>query len=244
MIKRRLIFVFGIVTYLLFLSTVLYAIGFVGNVVVPKSIDTGGPSPLFTAVLVDLSLIALFGVQHSVMARQTFKRWLTRHVPQPIERSIYVLFSSLSLVLLFWQWRPVTHHVWIFASDPLNTVLKILSWIGWGLVVSSTFLIDHFDLFGLRQVYCGLRGIAYTPVPFRQPSIYKYVRHPLMLGFLVAFWSTPEMSVGHLIFAAGMTGYIFIGIAFEERDLVRAHGLAYERYRRKVSMLFPMPRRK
>lgn len=244
MAKRLLAFIFGIVSYLIFLLTVMYGIGFVGNILVPKSIDTGDRSPLLIALLINLPLIALFGVQHSVMARRTFKSWLVRWVPEPVERSTFVLCASLLLMLLFWQWRPVPDYVWNFPTGPLNLALNVLFWMGWAIVVLSTFLIDHFDLFGLRQVYLYLRGIDYTPVAFKQPAIYKYVRHPLMLGFLVAFWATPQMSVGHLIFAVAMTVFIFIGITLEERDLLRSYGHAYENYRQQVSMLLPMPRKR
>ncbi len=244
MAKRLLVFIFGIVTYLIFLLTVLYGIGFVGNRFVPKSIDTGDYSPLGVALLINLLLLALFGIQHSVMARHTFKKWLMRWIPEPVERSIFVLCASLSLMVLFWQWHPIAEYIWSFPAGSLNLALNVLFWIGWAIVILSTFLINHFDLFGLRQVYLYLRGIDYTPVPFKQPAIYKYVRHPLMLGFLVAFWAAPQMSVGHLIFAASMTIYILIGVAFEERDLLKSYGQAYEGYRRQVSMLFPMPRKK
>ena len=244
MVKRLAIFLFGVLSYLAFLLTVLYGIGFVGNLPVPKSIDSGNVASLVVAVLIDLSLIALFGIQHSVMARPSFKRRLTRHVHVAIERSVYVLFSSLCLALLYWQWQPVPAEVWNFAGAPPGSLLTILFWAGWVLIVLSSFLINHFDLFGLRQASLYLLGIAYTPVPFKQPAVYRYVRHPLMLGFLVAFWATPRMSMGHLLFAAGMTLYILIGIWFEERDLLRSLGAEYRRYRNQVPALFPWPRKK
>lgn len=244
MTKRLLAFIFGILVYLVFLLTVLYGIGFVGNVFVPKGIDDGIDSPPVIALTINLSLLVLFGVQHSLMARPAFKKRWVRLVPQPVERSTYVLCASLSLLLLFWQWRPLTAYVWNFPSGLKNVALTSLFWIGWFDVVLSTFLISHFDLFGLRQVYYHLRDIDYVPVAFEQPTFYKFVRHPLMLAFLIAFWATPQMSVGHLFFAVSMTSYIFIGIAFEERDLSKAYGETYERYRRQVPMLIPMPRRK
>ncbi len=244
MVKRLLVFIFGVAVYLLFLFTILYGIGFVGNMLVPKDIDGGTPSPLVVALPINLSLIAIFGVQHSVMARSAFKKWWLRLIPEPIERSMFVLGASLSLLLLFWQWRPLTGYVWNFPAGLMNVVLMSLFWIGWLGVVLSTFLINHFDLFGLRQVYLYLRGIDYTPIPFKQASLYKYVRHPLMLALLIAFWATPQMSVGHLLIAAGMTAVIVIGIAFEERDLLRRYGEPYEQYRKQVSMLIPLPRKK
>lgn len=244
MTSRRLIFMFGIVAYLVFLLTVVYGIGFIGDMLVPKSLDKGQASPPLVAVFVDLALIALFGVQHSVMARQSFKAWLKRWIPGPVERSVYVLFSSLCLLLLFWWWRPVPATVWDFADGPAHFALTVLFWFGWALVLMSSFLINHFDLFGLRQVWLYLRGIGYTPIVFEQPALYKFVRHPLMLGFLIAFWATPHMSIGHLIFAAGMTVYIFAGIALEERDLLKAYGDMYKRYRDEVAMLIPMPAKK
>ncbi|HMR98146.1 MAG TPA: NnrU family protein [Anaerolineales bacterium] len=244
MAKRLFIFLVGVVIYLLFLFTVLYGIGFVGNIFVPKGVDAGASSSVVSALLIDLALLALFGVQHSLMARPEFKNRWTQLVPEPLERSIYVLAASLSLLLLFWQWRPITYHIWNFQNGLMNAALIVLFWIGWIDVVFSTFLINHFDLFGLRQVYLYLRGIDYTPVSFKQPALYNYMRHPLMFAFLVAFWATPQMSIGHLLFAAGMTVIIVVGVAFEERDLLKAFGESYDQYRKQVSMLFPMPRKK
>lgn len=244
MLKRLLVFIFGVAVYLLFLLTVLYGIGFVGNIFVPKGIDDGTPSSLVIALPINLLLMAIFGVQHSVMARPAFKKWWLRLIPEPVERSMFVLGASLSLLLLFWQWRPLTGYVWNFPAGLMNVVLSSLFWMGWLDVVLSTFLINHFDLFGLRQVYLYLRGVDYTPIPFKQPTLYKYVRHPLMLAFLIAFWATPQMSVGHLLFAAGMTAVIVIGIALEEKDLLRLYGQTYEQYRKQVSMLIPLPRKK
>lgn len=227
--------VYGALTYLFFLATTLYAVAFVGG-----RIDRGARAPLAMAVAVDLGLVALFGVQHSVMARRSFKRW----IPAPVERTTFVLASAICLDLLFAFWRPVDIVVWS-AGGAARAVLIALFWIGWALVVASTFLIDHFDLTGLRQVIAYARGVDYAGVPFKQPAVYNYVRHPLMLSFLVAFWFAPRMTVGHLLFAGGMTAYIVVGIVFEERDLAARYGRAYEEYRTRVPMLVPgMPRRK
>jgi protein-S-isoprenylcysteine O-methyltransferase Ste14 len=242
--KRVFVFVFGVVVYLFFLAIVVYAIGFVGNIFVPKDINDGSVSSAVVAVLVDVLLVALFGLQHTVMSRLAFKKRWKRLIPDPLERSLFVLAASLALTLLFWQWRPVAGYVWNFTAGFMHTVLTGLFWLGWLGVVLSTFLIDHFDLFGLRQVYLYLRGINYTPVPLKQSTVYRYVRHPLMLSFLIAFWATPRLSVSHFLFAAGMTIYIFVGIAFEERGLARQYGADYKRYREQVSMLVPLPRRK
>src|SRR5688572_1315143 len=243
MAKRLLVFIFGVIVYLLFLFTVLYGIGFVGNIAVPKSVDSGASSPLATSILINLLLIVIFGLQHSVMARPAFKKQWLRFIPEPAERSIYVLFTNISLLLLFWQWRPLPTTIWNFQNGVMHIALTSLFWIGWLCVVISTFLINHFDLFGLRQVYLYLRGIEYTPVQFKEPLPYKYVRHPLMLSFLIAFWATPQMSIGHLQFAIGMTLVIFIGIAFEERDLLKAYGDSYARYRQQLSMTIPLPKK-
>ncbi len=241
MTKRWLTLCFGGAAYLLFVFATLYGIGFTGGLVVPKALDDGARGPLLAALLMDLMLMALFGIQHSLMARAAFKAWWHRLVPEPAERSVFVLGASLVLWLLFWQWRPLPGVIWSVQEGAGHALLVGAFWLGWLIVVLSTFLIDHFDLFGLRQVWLFWRGNAYSPVPFKQPAIYRYVRHPLMLGFVIAFWATPQMTVGHLVFAAGMTTYILIGIAFEERDLVRAFGTAYERYRQSVSMLLPLP---
>ena len=236
--------VYGVVCYLIFFVTFLYAIGFVGNLIVPKAIDSGASVLFSQALLINALLLGIFAIQHSVMARPAFKRWWIRFVPQPVERSTYVLPSSLALVLLYWQWRPVTDTVWGVENPAGRYTLWALFWIGWAIVLVSTFLINHFDLFGLRQVYLYQRGKEYTNVGFRTPFFYKVVRHPIMLGFIIAFWATPRMTVGHLVFAIATTAYILIALQFEERDLVSIYGKTYEEYRHQVSMLVPIPKKR
>jgi len=233
---------YGCVAYVVFFATFLYAVGFVGNLLVPKSVDSGSPASLLVTLNVNLALLTLFAVQHSVMARPAFKRWWTRIVPVSIERSTYVLLASGVLIVLFWQWRPILTPVWTIPNGIVATFLHTLFWLGWGMVLLSTFLINHFELFGLRQVFARLLGQTIPTPVFRTPLLYRYTRHPLYLGFLIAFWSTPAMSVGHLLFAAGSSAYILLGIFLEERDLVEAFGERYRRYRREVRMLLPLPK--
>lgn len=237
-------FVYGVACYAVFLASFLYAIGFVGNLVVPKTIDSGLAGSASEALLTNVLLLGLFAVQHSVMARPGFKRWWTRLVAPSVERSTYVLLSSLLLFLLYWKWQPILGVVWHVEGRVGVLVLQALFWLGWALVLYSTFAIDHFDLFGLRQVWFRMRGMEYAPVPFQKSWGYNLVRHPIMLGFLVAFWATPTMTQGHLLFSLATTGYVLLGVLLEERDLVKALGEPYVLYRREVRMLIPLPRRR
>ena len=236
--------IYGVVAYGFTLVALLYLIGFVGNVVVPKSIDSGTAGPLLESVIVNTLLIGLFALQHSVMARQGFKRWWTRIVPRPVERSTYVLFTSFALLLLYWQWQPIPTPVWTVHNPTAAAVLEGIFWLGWVVLVASTFLISHFELFGLAQVFARLFGKQLPDGKFRAPLLYRHVRHPIYLGVLLAVWATPAMTAGHLLFSLLITGYILIGIQLEERDLIQQFGDQYRRYRRQAAMLVPLPGRK
>ena len=233
-------FIYGLLAYLVCLPVLLYAIGFVSGVGVPKTIDSGEPGPVPPAIAIDLALMALFALQHSIMARAGFKAWWTRLVPKPVERSTYVLASSLALALLCWQWQPLPDIVWQVDRPHFAAAITALGFIGWGIVLSSTFLINHFELFGLQQVVNNFAARKMPAIKFRTPLLYNFVRHPLYLGFVIAFWATPAMSAGRLLFATVTTAYIFVGIFLEERDLVDVFGDDYRRYRQRVAMLVPM----
>lgn len=238
-LKRTSVLLYGIVSYAIFFATFCYAAGFVGNFLVPKSLDSTPVAPLGTALLINAALLGVFAVQHSVMARPFFKRWLTRFIPESAERSTYTLLSSLALILLFWQWQPMGGVIWD-VQHPVGAGLMHAGFaFGWLLVLVTTFLINHFDLFGLRQAWKFFRGVEYRPLKFVTPGPYKLVRHPLYVGWLFAFWSTPTMTVAHLVFAVATTAYILIAIQLEERDLVGVHGTDYLEYRRRTPMLVP-----
>lgn len=243
MLKRLLFFAYGVASYLLFLATFLLAIAFVGGFAGPWRLDGALEGSLAEALLIDCALLTVFAVQHSMMARPWFKKRWTRIVPWAIERSTYVLCASLALLLLIWQWRPIGIEIWSVENDAARIVLWTLFAAGWTTVLVVTFLINHFDLFGLRQVWLQLVDRPYTPVTFRTPLPYRYVRHPLYFGFLLAFWMTPTMTLAHLVFACATTAYIILAIQFEERDLLSEHGAAYAEYRRSVPMLLPGRRR-
>jgi len=241
---RMLFFLYGVLAYLLFQAAILYGIGFVGNVVVPKGIDRGGlATPVATALLINLGLLLLFAVQHNVMARPWFKERWTRIVPRPIERSTFVVVASLVLMLLYWQWRPMPEAVWNVQNSFGRAVLWVVYFLGWGLVFYSSFLIDHFELFGLKQVWAYWQGREQVTAPFIERSLYRWVRHPLMLGFIIAFWSAPTMSLGRLLFAMVCTLWILFSIRLEERDLANYLGEPYRDYRQRTSMIIPRPPR-
>jgi len=246
MISRLLILLYAIVSYVIFTVSFLYALGFVGNYVVPKSIDmsidksidVGNPTDLSFTIVVNLLLMSLFAIQHSVMARPAFKRWSAKFFPEASQRSTYVLLSSLIQLLLFWQWRPIPIQVWHVEGMAAWLLIGVY-WLGWLIMLASTFMIDHFDLSGLRQAFSALRGAELPGQSFRTPLLYKVVRHPIMLGLLLAFWATHEMTAGHLLFAIMSTAYILVGVQFEERDLIAEFGATYQHYRRRVPMLLP-----
>ena len=237
--SKVLSFGFGLACYLAALATVVYTIGFEENLLVPKGVDAGAAGPLVTAVIVNVMVLAIFVAQHTVMARPAFKARLTRVVPQHLERSVFVLAATAAVVLILWQWRPIPGEIWNLEGSVLGQVLLAVNFIGWAVFLWSTFLIDHFELFGVRQVWNNLRGTAPPDMAFKTPALYKLCRHPMMLGFIIAFWATPQMSASHLFFSAAVTVYIFIGIWFEERDLIVALGARYEAYRRQVPMILP-----
>ena len=236
---RLLALLYGIVSYFVFFVVFLYAIGFVTALGVPKTIDTGAAAPLLEALTIDILLMSIFAIQHSVMARPQFKQWWTRLVPKSVERSTYVLFSSLALVLLFWQWRPIEGLAWQINDPRIAMAVIGLSLVGWLIVLTSTFLINHFELFGLHQVANNLTGRPMPAPRFRTPLYYNFVRHPIYLGFIIAFWAAPKMTMGHLLFAAVTTAYIFVGIMLEDHDLTTVFGDDYRRYRQRVSMIVP-----
>jgi len=237
--RKLIALLYGIVAYLAFAATIVYAIGFVSGIGVPKTIDSGLAGDPMQSIIINVLLMSLFAIQHSVMARPQFKKWWTRFVPVSVERSTFVLSSSLALMLLFWQWRPIPAIVWQVTNPQIAAALLCLSFLGWVLVFVSTFLINHFELFGLHQVANNLAGKPMPEVRFKTPMLYNLVRHPIYLGFIIAFWATAVMTAGHLLFAAATTAYIFVGIALEEHDLIAVFGDEYRRYRQRVSMIVP-----
>jgi methanethiol S-methyltransferase len=239
MFKRTSLFVYGVLSYVVFFATFLYAVGFVCNLYVPRSMDGPPVASLASSLITDLGLLMLFAFQHSIMARPRFKSWWTQFIPEPAERSTYVLASSVALLILFAFWEPLGGTVWKVTQPTAVIVLYTLGALGWLLVLVSTFLINHFDLFGLRQVWLALRGRPYTHLTFRTPGPYRLVRHPLYVGWLFAFWATPQMTLTHFVFALATTGYILAAIQLEERDLVAHLGSQYSDYRKRVPMLIP-----
>jgi methanethiol S-methyltransferase len=239
-LNRILVLFYGVAAYVIFFATFLYAFGFIGNIFVPKSIDSPPTTSLTEALLVNAALLSLFALQHSIMARQWFKRMATRIIPEPAERATYVLFSSLALILMFWQWQPMGGTVWQIENTLGQAVMYAAFALGWMIVLVSTFMINHFDLFGLRQAALYFMRRRYTPLQFRTPFFYKHVRHPLYFGWLLAFWCTPVMTAAHLFFAVMTTSYILVAIQFEERDLIRQHGETYRAYRERVPMILPV----
>ncbi len=240
--SRILAFIYGLVCYLIALIALLYNIGFVGNLIVPKTLDSNLDGSLVKGLLIDILLIGLFAIQHSLMARQSFKKWWTKIIPEPIERSTYVLMSSLALLLLFWQWHSLGGILWNIQNPIISNIIYAIYALGWLIVFLSTFMINHFDLFGLRQVYLYWLGQEYEDLEFRTLGFYKYIRHPIMLGIIISFWATPLMTVSHLVFAMGTTIYVLIGIKLEEEDMISIYGNLYQEYRQQVSMLIPVPR--
>ncbi len=238
---RIIVLLYGIVSYVIFLVSFLYTIGFLGRVVVPKHINSGPETSPVSALIINSVLLSLFAIQHSGMARRSVKEKLKAVIPDLAERSTYVLLSSLLILLLVWQWRPMTDPVWKVQTQFGTALIYGIFGLGWVIVLTGTFMIDHFDLFGLRQVYCYYKEEPREPISFQAPYLYKYVRHPLMLGFTIAFWATPLMTTGHLLFATATTGYILLGIYFEERALKERFGEQYEKYREQVPMLLPIP---
>jgi len=243
--KKTIVLLYGIITYIIFLISFLYAIGFVGNFIVPKSIDTGAASPLLQALIVNLLLLSVFAIQHAIMARPAYKKWVSPIFGPAIERSTFVLMASLALLLLYWKWQPMTHTIWHIENEILAMVLVGISFLGWLIVLVSTFLIDHFELLGLKQVFDNLKN-KITPNPsFKTTFLYKISRHPMMLGFIIAFWSTPSMTSGHLLFAIVTTAYIFIAVKYlEEKDLRDSIGQKYEEYQKTVPMIVPFTKRR
>ncbi|HKI46649.1 MAG TPA: isoprenylcysteine carboxylmethyltransferase family protein [Balneolales bacterium] len=242
--KRFLIFLYGIICYALFFGVFLYAIGFIGGIVVPKTIDSGTTGPVGRAILINALLLGVFAIQHSVMARPAFKRWWTTIVPKSMERSTYVLFSSLALILLFWQWQPIGGVLWSVQIHWAQILLRAIFAFGWFILLTGTFMISHAHLFGLQQIYENLLNKPVSNPKFMQPGYYKYIRHPLMLGFIIGFWATPVMTTGHLLFAAAATGYILVALQLEERDLIHFFGEQYLDYKRRVPMFIPFTKGK